>query len=270
MSTPIPAQTTSSSIRIAALWHLCSAGSSAPAIMARRRRTHDAASCLLRRPSTLVLSACGVGGRTSNNPVTVGSVTCTPASSAVLSSCWELVAPLGSGGSSPEKGSLDSPKLAPGRWPLTLEPVIGFKGDFWIMGQPHAWSSSDGRNWTHYSKTDSGERISQQFAFLDGQLWMFGGLRYHDRVPLNDVWSSAGGAAWTNMGNADWSPPKGQTIVPFRNRLWLFGGADQVRHDFSTVQALRHLELWRWPALRARNGCCCLVASRESAGSRVQ
>ena len=190
----------------------------------------------------LVSAACGAGGGTTNNPVTVGSAICTPAAGAVLSSCWELVAPLGSGGFPPEKGSFDSPKWAPGRWPVTLQPVIGFNADLWMMSQTHAWSSSDGRNWTHYSKTDSGERISQQYAYFDGRLWMFGGLRYHDRVPLNDVWSSADGAVWRNVGNADWSPRKGQTVVVFRNRLWLFGGVDQVRKDFSTIHALN--DIW--------------------------
>lgn len=190
----------------------------------------------------ILAAACGGGGGTPTNAVRVGSAVCTAASGDVLASCWEMVAPPGSGGFPPEKGSFDSPKWAPGRWPVTLEPVIGFNGDLWMMSQTHAWSSSDGRNWTHYEKTDSGERIWQQYTFFGGRLWMFGGLSYNDRVPLDDVWSSSDGAAWWKVGNADWSPRKEHTIVVFRNRLWLFGGADRVRHDFSTVHALN--DIW--------------------------
>ncbi len=87
---------------------------------------------------TLVSTACSAGGGTTKNPVTAGSATCKPAAGAVLSSCWELVAPLGSGGFPPEKGFFDSPKWAPGRWPVTLQPVIAFNGDLWMMSQTHA------------------------------------------------------------------------------------------------------------------------------------
>lgn len=205
----------------------------------QRRATHTVAilACL----ASLVSFACGgVHGATSSTASR--PAICLPADRATLTTCWELVAPLGSGGFPPEQGSSDSPKWAPGRWPLTLEPVIGFHGDLWMMSQTHAWSSTDGLHWAHYPKTDWGERISQAYAFFNGRLWMFGGLRYNGRVPRNDIWSSTDGATWTNAGNADWSPRKGQTITVFRNRLWLFGGADQVKQDFSTIHTLN--DVW--------------------------
>lgn len=186
--------------------------------------------------ASLVSVGCS-GGHDATNTA-ASPATCLAAGRPAFSACWELVAPLGTGGFPPERGSFDSPKWAPGRWPLTLEPVIGFNGDLWMMSQTHAWSSTDGLNWTHYPKTDWGERISQAYAFFNGRLWMFGGLRYNDRIPQNDIWSSTDGARWTNTGNAAWSPRKAQTIIAFRNKLWLFGGADQVKHDFSTVHAL--------------------------------
>jgi hypothetical protein len=184
------------------------------------------------------LVSAGCSGGHDATKTTAGPATCLSAGRPAPSACWELVSPLGTGGFPPERGSFDSPKWTPGRWPLTLEPVVGFNGDLWMMSQTHAWSSRDGLNWTHYPKTDWGERISQAYAFFDGRLWMFGGLRYNDRIPLNDIWSSTDGTRWTNTGNAAWSPRKAQTIIAFRNKLWLFGGADQVKHDFSTVHAL--------------------------------
>ena len=187
--------------------------------------------------ATLVSFACS-RGHDATSSTAAGPATCPPADRETFSTCWELAAPLGSGGFPPEQGSSDSPKWAPGRWPLTLEPVIGFHGDLWMMSQTHAWSSRDGLHWTHYPKTDWGERISQAYAFFSGRLWMFGGLRYSDRVPRNDIWSSTDGATWTNTGSADWSPRKGQTIIVFRNKLWLFGGADKVKQDFSTIHTL--------------------------------
>jgi len=193
--------------------------------------------------AVLISTACGWGGGTTHRTATSGAGTCVPADRPALSACWALVAPLGSGGFPPEKGSFDRPKWEPGRWPLTPEPVIGFNGDLWMMSQTHAWSSSDGLHWTHYLKTDWGERINEAYAFFRSRLWMFGGLRYHDRDPLNDIWTSSDGKTWTNLGNAAWSPRKGHTIVVFRNQLWLLAGADKVQPDFSTVHALD--DVWR-------------------------
>jgi hypothetical protein len=149
-----------------------------------------------------------------------------------------MIAPLGSGGFPPEAGSHDSPKWQPGRWPLTVWPVIGFNGDLWGWSQTNAWSSGDGLHWTHYRKTDTGEVISTTHVFFNGRLWMFGGLRYKDRAPVNDIWSSVDGKVWQKAGTGEWSPRKSTSVAVFKNRLWLFGGADQVKPDFSTVHSL--------------------------------
>ncbi len=120
---------------------------------------------------------------------------------------------------------------------MTPKPVVGFNGELWAFSQTHAWSSTDGVQWTHQRKTDWGERIGQAFAFFDNRMWMFGGLSYADRVPLNDVWSSEDGSVWTAHGNAGWAPRTGHAIAVFQDKLWVFGGADQVRHDFVTMHA---------------------------------
>ena len=133
---------------------------------------------LLAGLAAVVSVSCGGDGERA--PSSSGKLTCLPVDGGA-STCWEEVRPLGSGGFPPEKGSNDSPKWEPGRWPLTLQPVIGFNDDLWMMSQTNAWSSSDGLNWTHYQKADWGERISQQYAFFNNRLWMFGGLRYADR-----------------------------------------------------------------------------------------
>src|SRR5262245_48161521 len=91
------------------------------------------------------------------------------------STCWELLLPLGSGGFPAEAGSNDSPKWEPGRWPLTLQPVIGPRGDLWMFSRTHAWSSTDGVTWTHHAKADWGERIWHELVTFDGKMWMFGG-----------------------------------------------------------------------------------------------
>jgi hypothetical protein len=175
-------------------------------------------------------------------PSRTAGLTCLPVEDG-SATCWEQVRPMGSGGFPPEAGSNNSPQWEPGRWPLTLQPVIGFNDDLWMMSQTNAWSSSDGLNWTHYQKADWGGRIWQEYAFFSNRLWMFGGLSYGDRVPLNDVWSSPDGVNWEKAGNAEWSPRKGHRIVVFRDKLWLFGGADRVNQDFSTDHSLN--DVWR-------------------------
>jgi hypothetical protein len=181
--------------------------------------------------------ALACGGSSAKAPSSTSRLTCLPANDG-SSSCWEEVRPLGSGGFPPEAGSNDRPQWQPGRWPLTLQPVIAFDNHLWMLSQTHAWSSEDGLTWTHYTKTDWQERIWQEYVFFNNRLWMFGGLRYADRVLLNDVWSSADGIHWQHVGDADWSPRKEQRIVVFGGKLWLFGGADRVAYDFSTEHAL--------------------------------
>jgi hypothetical protein len=156
--------------------------------------------------------------------------------------CWEQMAPMGSGGFPPEAGSSDTPSWRAGKFPLTLQPILAFNDDLWMLSRTHAWSSSDGLRWTHRRKSDWGERIGHEQVFFLRRLWMLGGLRYADRVPLNDVWSSADGASWREGGNAAWSPRKGHAAIAFQGKLWLFGGADRVRDDFATEGALN--DVW--------------------------
>jgi hypothetical protein len=158
------------------------------------------------------------------------------------SSPWKQLAPLGSGGHPPEPGSNDTPKWEPGKFPLGLPPVLAFNGELWMTSRTNAWSSKDGLRWEHYGKTDTTERIWHAIVYFKDRLWYFGGLRYADRVPVNEIWSSADGKSWTGSRTAPWSPRKEHTVVAFGDRLWLFGGADKVKSDFTTEHALN--DIW--------------------------
>jgi hypothetical protein len=116
--------------------------------------------------------------------------------------CWEQLRPLGSGGFPAEPGSNDQPKWSPGKFPLTLVPVPAFNGDLWMISQTHAFSSPDGLTWTQQDKANWGERISQSYAFFRDRLWMFGGLDYASKQPLNDIWSSSDGVQCPSMERA--------------------------------------------------------------------
>lgn len=169
------------------------------------------------------------------------SPSASPAASA-SESPWQQIAPLGSGGFPPETGSNDSPKWTPGKFPVTLQPILAFNDELWMTSQTNAWSSGDGLVWNHYQKTDTGERIWQGLVFFNDRLWSFGGLRYGDRVPVNEVWSSGDGPTWAQAGAADWSPRKEQAVIVFHQKLWLFGGADKVKADFTTEHVLN--DIW--------------------------
>jgi hypothetical protein len=152
--------------------------------------------------------------------------------------CWERLRPLGSGGFPAEPGSNDEPKWEPGKFPLTLFPVVAFGGELWMISQTHAFSSRDGLTWTQRDKVDWGERISQAYAFFGGRLWMFGGLDYRTRQPLRDIWSSSDGVQWQTAGDAAWPARKGQAVVVFQGKLWLFGGTSEVDAEFNAVRTL--------------------------------
>ena len=177
--------------------------------------------------------SCSCGSQEVRNPSTKGHPSCLPVE-AGATTCWRLVMPLGSGGFPSEPGSQDSPRWEPGRFPLGLQPVIAFNDDLWMLSRTHAWSSSDGLTWAHVAKTDWGERIWHEVVYFDHNLWMYGGLRYADRVVQNDIWSSADGASWTRVGEAAWSPRARHRVIAFGEKLWLFGGADRVTRDFTT------------------------------------
>jgi N-acetylneuraminic acid mutarotase len=142
-----------------------------------------------------------------------------------------------------EPGSNDQPKWSPGKFPLTLVPVPAFNGDLWMISQTHAFSSPDGLAWTQQDKANWGERISQSYAFFQDRLWMFGGLDYASKQPLNDIWSSSDGVQWQQVGVADWPPRKGAAVVVLRGQLWLFGGTSEVDAQFNAVRTLN--DVWR-------------------------
>ena len=156
--------------------------------------------------------------------------------------CWEQLRPLGSGGFPDEPGSNDQPKWSPGKFPLTLFPVPAFQGDLWMISQTHAFSSPDGLAWAQHDKANWGERISQSFVFFRDRLWMFGGLEYQTRRPLNDIWSSVDGVHWQQAGVADWPPRKGAAVVVFQGKLWLLGGTSEVDSQFNSVRMLN--DVW--------------------------
>ena len=165
-----------------------------------------------------------------------------PAATSASGSPWQQLRPLGSGGHPSEAGSNDSPKWAPGKIPVGVQPVLAFKDELWMTSQTNAWSSPDGLDWTHYAKTDTGDQIWQSTVFFNDRLWSFGGLRYRDRMPINEIWSSGDGTTWVQSAPADWSPRKEQAVAVFHQKLWLFGGADKVRADFTTEHALN--DIW--------------------------
>jgi hypothetical protein len=143
----------------------------------------------------------------------------------VSGACWQRAAPLGSGAFPGE--------WRPGKFPLGLTPLRGFRDQLWMLGQDASWSSSDGLEWTLHRKQDWGERIGQANAFFRDELWMLGGLSYQSRSMLNDVWRSTDGEHWQQAGNAAWPARSGATVIAFGGKLWLFGGAVHVAADRS-------------------------------------
>jgi hypothetical protein len=148
--------------------------------------------------------------------------------------CWRAVLPLGSGGYPADPGSENTPLWKPGRFPLTLTPLIAYQGNLWMTAQTRAYSSPDGLTWTEHHKTDWGERIYESLVYFKGRLWMLGGLDYQASTFLNDIWSSPDGVTWTSHGTAAWPERGNHTLVVYQNRLWLFGGANHISDDRST------------------------------------
>ncbi|MEZ4904291.1 MAG: hypothetical protein R2822_22340 [Spirosomataceae bacterium] len=148
---------------------------------------------------------------------------------------WEQVLPFGN-------GSFQE-KWKPGTFPLGLEPRVAFGGDLWMIGQKSAWSSRDGINWTQHKKQDWGERIWMSYAYFNNKLWMFGGMKYHEKQTVNDSWSSADGLHWEQVANhAEWSPRKEHTVIAFKDKLWLFSGSTDVSSDFTAKKLLN--DIW--------------------------
>jgi len=147
---------------------------------------------------------------------------------------WTQVLPFGSG-SFPEEWKR-------GTFPLGLGPVQAFDSNLWMSWNKYAWSSSDGIKWDLHNKTDWGERISISIVYFKNKMWMTGGMRYKERIFMNDIWSTADGKTWTNVGNAAWSPRKGQTVVVFKDKLWLFGGSTGVLSNYNPTNFLN--DVW--------------------------
>ena len=175
-------------------------------------------------------------GEASRSPAATlaGSTACAAPAASAPPGCWKEIRPLGSGGFPPAPGSNDRPLWEPGKFPLTLRPLVAFNGDLWMSGQTVAYSSPDGLTWAQHAKTDSGSRIYASTVFFKGKLWMYGGLEYNERRFLNDIWSSADGKSWERAGTAAWPARGAQAMVVFRGRLWLFGGANHIAADRST------------------------------------
>jgi Galactose oxidase, central domain/Kelch motif len=147
----------------------------------------------------------------------------TPGVTAV-SGCWGEILPLGSGGFPAAPGSQDRPLWEPGKFPLTLLPVLAFDGQLWMTARTLAYSSPDGPTWTEHDKTDWGERIYHSIVYFKGKLWMYGGLDYEGRTFLNDVWVSSDGVTWAQVGIAAWSARGSHTMVVYHDDLFLVGG----------------------------------------------
>lgn len=147
---------------------------------------------------------------------------------------WEQVLPFGNGSSAEE--------WKPGTFPLGIRPVIAFNGHLWMIGQKSAWSSPDGINWTRHHKNDWGERIYTEFIYYHDKLWMFGGMKYKEKLFLNDVWFSADGINWESAGDAQWQPRGGHTVISFKNKLWLLGGLTEVSADRTPKKFLN--DIW--------------------------
>lgn len=139
---------------------------------------------------------------------------------------WEQVAPPGSGGFMPYPGSGDEPKWEPGKYPMTLHPVIGWNGEMWMTSTTLAFSSPDGLEWTKYDKDETPGYLAATFTFFNDKMWMYAGNHYRTDEYSNEVWSSTDGVTWRKEGNAEWPGRDSTTLVTFQEKLWVFGGAN--------------------------------------------
>jgi hypothetical protein len=181
----------------------------------------------------VLIGACG-GQVRASAPHPAPPPACPTSGSSPSEGCWQAVLPLGSGGYPADPGSENTPLWEPGRFPLTLTPLIAYQGNLWMPAQTRSYSSPDGLTWTERPKTDWGERIYESLVYFKGRLWMSGGLDYQASTFLNDIWSSPDGITWTRHGTAAWPERGSHSVVVYQNRLWLFGGANHIADDRST------------------------------------
>ena len=169
---------------------------------------------------------------------------CVTADPATISACWTQVVAPGNGGFMPYAGSGDKPQWEPGKWPMTLNPVLAFNGDLWMTSSTTlSFSSSDGVNWTKHDKYETPNRLAASYAFFDGKLWLFGGNDYRTNTFSNEIWSSSDGTTWSNPGNAAWPGRDSATFITFQNKLWLLGGSSH--RDLSSLVSDQFLnDVW--------------------------
>jgi hypothetical protein len=181
-------------------------------------------------------AACGDDDNASTTTPTPGSIgsTCATPGTSAPAGCWEQVLPPGSGGFIPYPGSGDEPKWEPGKYPMTLNPLIAFNGDLWMTSSTTlAFSSSDGLNWTKHDKNETPGRLAATFTFFDDKLWMLGGSELRSDNFTSDVWSSSDGTTWVKADDAAWPGRDSTTAITFQDKLWVFGGA--THRDPSTL-----------------------------------
>lgn len=191
--------------------------------------------CALVVLALLAAAACGDDDNNATPSATSSAATCaTPGTSAPVG-CWEQLLPPGNGGFMPYPGSGDKPQWEPGKYPMTLHPLIAFNGDLWMTSSTTlAFSSSDGITWTKHDKNETPGRLASTYAFFDDKLWLFGGNDYRTENFSNEIWSSSDGTTWTKAGNAEWPGRDSATFVTFQDKLWLFGGANHRDSGLAT------------------------------------
>jgi hypothetical protein len=190
----------------------------------------------------LLAAACGDDdGSSASTATPQGS--CADYESSVVDACWVQVLPPGNGGFMPYPGSGDEPKWQPGKYPMTLNPVIAFNGDLWMVSSlKMAFSSSDAVHWTQHDKNETPNRLASTVTFFKGRLWIMGGSDLYTQNFSNEIWSSKDGSTWEKAGNGAWPGRDSTTLVEFQGKLWLFGGANHRDQKLGTDSFLN--DVW--------------------------
>jgi len=116
-----------------------------------------------------------------------------------------------------------------------------------MINETHSWSLTDGLTFERHDKTDWLGRLSPNYAFFKGKLWVIGGMNldgsdFVNGTFTNEVWSSADGVTWQNVGNAAWPARKSTAVAVYHDALWSFGGATGVNADGSNKTFLN--DVW--------------------------
>ena len=175
----------------------------------------------------VLLAACGGDDNAATSTPTTAASSCATAGTSAPEGCWVQLLPPGNGGFMPYAGSGDKPQWEPGKYPMTLTPLIAFNGDLWMVSSTRlAFSSSDGVHWTEHEKYETPGRLASSYTFFDDKLWIYGGNDYRTNNFSNEIWSSPDGTTWSKAGNAEWPGRDSATFVTFQDKLWMFGGAN--------------------------------------------